>query len=295
MNAAGNRRFAATAVFDWSGAVGERLPGMALALKQEGQPAQLITPDGGWSRAAALNWIEARIANRDDILIGLDVSAALPFADLGGYFPGWEETPADARGLWSLVERHAAEDPHFAASSFIAHEQAARYFRRPGQLGDLYGAARSGRLRVTELVSRDAGLANPYCSLNLVGAAQVGKSSLTAMRLLHRLHGRLPIWPMDPLPERGPALIEIYTSIAAVRLGLRKGRTKVRDQTRLEALFAAVAEPPPPPLSRYDDHSTDALLTAVWLHRAQHEVELWSPPDLTPQIASTEGWTFGVA
>ena len=288
------RRFAAAAVFDWSGAAGERLPGMALAVKRAGQAAKLVIPDGGWSRAKALAWIEARIAARDDLLIGLDVSAGLPFADLGAYFPGWHETPADARGLWELVERHAAKESHYAANRFIAHPEAGRYFRRTGMLGDRYGEARSGRLRLTEIASREAGIANPYCSLNLVGAAQVGKASLTAMRLLHRLSGRIPIWPMDPLPAAGPAIVEIYTSIAAVRLGLRKGRTKVRDRTSLEALFAAAGEPAPAPLTAYDDHSTDALLTSAWLHRAQDDAGLWAPNGLDSSLAQTEGWTFGV-
>lgn len=289
------RRFAATAVFDWSGAAAERLPGMALAVRRQGSASKLVVPEGGWSRAKALQWIEARIAAQDDILIGLDVSAGLPFIDLGGYFPDWDETPHDARGLWALVERHARDEAHFGANRFVAHPQAGRYFRQPGCLGDRYGTARSGRLRQTEIVSRESGLANPYCSLNLVGAAQVGKASLTAMRLLHRLDGRIPIWPMDPLPHSGPAIVEIYTSIAAVRLGLRKGRTKVRDRQSLEALFCAVDEPVPEPLAQYDDHSTDALLTAAWLHRAQHDGQLWTPAELKTDIAQTEGWTFGVA
>ncbi|WP_068074040.1 hypothetical protein [Novosphingobium lentum] len=288
------RQFAAAAVFDWSGAVGERLPGMALAIKQAGKAPALIEPPGGWSRARALAWIEARIAARDDILIGLDVSVGLPFLDTGAYFPGWDETPATARALWALVERHATDEPHFAANAFVAHAEAGRYFRQTGRLGDRYGAAPGGRLRRVEIASREAGLANPYCSLNLVGAAQVGKASLTAMRLLHRLAGRIAIWPMDPLPAHGPAIVEIYTSIAAVQLGLPKGRSKVRSRERLEALFAAVDEPAPPLLARYDDHATDALITAAWLHRAQRDPGAWRPRGLDRHLAQTEGWTFGV-
>ena len=46
-------------------------------------------------------------------------------------------------------------------------------------------------------------------------------------------------------------------------------------------------------LAKYDDHSTDALITAAWLRRAAHDPALWSPGGLTPEIAQTEGWTFG--
>ncbi len=42
-----------------------------------------------------------------------------------------------------------------------------------------------------------------------------------------------------------------------------------------------------------DDHSADALLTAAWLRTVGGRPELWQPPELTPAIARTEGWTFG--
>ena len=42
-----------------------------------------------------------------------------------------------------------------------------------------------------------------------------------------------------------------------------------------------------------DDHSADALLTAAWLRTASQRPELWQPSELTPEIARTEGWTFG--
>ena len=32
-----------------------------------------------------------------------------------------------------------------------------------------------------------------------IGAAQVAKASFSGMRLLHRLDGKVAIWPMDPL------------------------------------------------------------------------------------------------
>ncbi|WP_204315773.1 hypothetical protein, partial [Stenotrophomonas maltophilia] len=68
----------------------------------------------------------------------------------------------------------------------------------------------------------------PYSCFNLVGASQVGKSSLTGMRVLHRLRGKVPLWPFDPLPEAGPVLVEIYTALAARAAGMRKGISKIR-------------------------------------------------------------------
>jgi len=42
------------------------------------------------------------------------------------------------------------------------------------------------------------------------------------------------------------------------------------------------------------DHRSDALLAAAWLRHVARDRALWHPPALTPAIARTEGWTFGV-
>jgi hypothetical protein len=244
-----------------------------------------------WSRQEVLDWLLEEMPS--GTLVGLDLGPSLPFADCGAFFPGWDESPPDARALWALVERIAADDPHLAASSFVDHPEAARHFRRHGgRCGDLFPAGR-GRLRATEEAQRVQGL-NPYSNLNLVGAAQVGKSSLTGMRLLHRLDGKLPIWPFDPLPASGSVVVEIYTSIAAVAAGLPKNRTKIRDAETLDHALAAFDSAPHAPLARYDDHATDALLSAAWLRAVHADPALWTPPALTLELVRTEGWTFGV-
>lgn len=135
---------------------------------------------------------------------------------------------------------------------------------------------------------------SPQSCFNLVGAAQVGKSSLTGMRVLHRLKGRVPVWPFDPIPAKGPLLVEIYTSIASRAAGLRKGLSKVRDAKSLDEVLDALSSDKHKPLASYDDHSTDAILTTAWLRGAASNSALWEPIGLTPAIARTEGWTFGV-
>ncbi|WP_200888738.1 hypothetical protein, partial [Staphylococcus aureus] len=129
---------------------------------------------------------------------------------------------------------------------------------------------------------------------NLVGASQVGKSSLTGMRVLHRLRGKVPLWPFDPLPEAGPVLVEIYTPLAARAAGMRKGISKIRDAATLDETLAALGSPPHAPLARYDDHATDAMLSAAWLRSVADDAGLWAPTGLTPELSRTEGWTFGV-
>ena len=234
------------------------------------------------------------LALEGDWLVGLDLSPSLAFADKGAFFPGWDRSPPDARALWALVEVITGDEPHFGANSFVDHPEASRHFRRHGgRCGDLFPPG-AGRFRVVEDVSRDQGLCNPYSNFNLVGPAQVGKSSLTGMRLFHRVEGRLPIWPYDPVPKRGPVVVEIYTSIAATAAGLPRGRTKIRDSHTLDRALTALGSQPHAPLARYDDHATDAILAAAWLRAVAHDQAYWTPKLLTSELARTEGWTFGV-
>jgi hypothetical protein len=289
-------RFAHFAAIDWSGAAGERHRGIAVALCGRGSAApELVRPGHRWSRAEVLHWLLHDLPA--DTLVGMDLGQSLPFADCGDYFPGWPDSPSDARALWALIEQICRDEPHLSVSSFVDHADAALHFRRhggregsafglPGQLGG------RGRFRVTERAQELLGC-RPYSNFNLVGAAQVGKSSLTGMRLLHRLAGRLPVWPIDPLPAHGSVVTEIYTTIAAVAAGRAAGRSKMRSIADLNDALSALASAPIPGAGAIDDHASDALLTAAWLREAAHRRELWHPENLTPPIAATEGWTFG--
>jgi hypothetical protein len=115
------------------------------------------------------------------------------------------------------------------------------------------------------------------------------------MRLLHALDGQVAIWPFAPLPRSGATVVEIYTAIAARAAGLPKGRSKLRDAAALDSALSALGSRPHAALARYDDHSTDAILTAAWLRANVERTDLWRPTALTPEIARTEGWTFGIA
>lgn len=285
------RRFARFACIDWSGAKGAVQPGIAVALCTADGPPVLVDPPVGrhWSREGVQHWL----LDQDDMLIGIDFSASLPFADAGAFFPGWGGSPHDARHLWALIDRMAGDEPHLGASMLVDHDDLARYFRRPGgRTGDRFGTG-IGRMRVTERAAQAARLA-PSSSFNLIGAAQVGKASLTGMRMLHRLAGHVPVWPFDPVPARGPLIVEIYTSLAARRADVRQGRSKLRTADALDAALAALGCAPHAPLARYDDHRTDALLGAAWLRCAAPDAALWHPAALTPALATTEGWTFGL-
>lgn len=294
-------RFSQFLAIDWSGAAGERQRGIALAIcSGAGEaPALLPPPDHRyWSREDVVAHLLGLSA---DTLIGMDLGISLPFADAGAFFPGWARSPPDAHALWRLVDEACAADPHLAVGSFVDHPEVSAYFRRhggrEGGAFHLAGAGhRRGRFRVTEAAQERAGC-KPYSNFNLVGAAQVGKSSLTGMRLLHRLAGRMFIWPVDGvmLPPQGSVVVEIYTTIAALEAKRSAGRSKIRDGADLDAALAHLGSPPSGLVGPIDDHSTDALLTAAWLRLHAEDTRLWKPPELTAEIARTEGWTFGAA
>lgn len=269
---------------------------MALASAQGGPPA-IIRHGKPWSRQEVLDWLVTGLPA--DTLVGLDLGISLPFEDCGAFFPGWDGSPPDARTLWKLVDEICAGDPHLSVNSFVEHPVTSRYFRRHGGLeGEAFhhpaAAHRRGRFRVTEDAQRDRNNCRPYSNFNLVGAAQVGKSSLSGMRVLHSLNGHLPVWPVDDLPDHGSVIVEIYTTIAAIDAKRTASASKMHSFEELNQALHTLGSDTVPGAGPIDDHSADALLTAAWLRTHSHRPELWNPLGMDA-VRRTEGWTFGVA
>ena len=289
------RSFRHFLAIDWSGAKGPVQKGIALALADAGGgPPVLVERGRGWSRGDVLALLREDLP--DDTLVGMDLGIALPFADCGAYFPRRDVLLPDAPSLWALIDDICAGDPNLGAQSFVDHPEFAPYFRNGRDTGVHFGcdgaAHGRGRFRVTEQAQAEMGC-KPYSNFNLVGAAQVGKSSLTGMRVLHRLRGHLPVWPVDPAPGHGSLVVEIYTSLAALESGRSAAKAKMRSFEDLNAALAGLGSPPVAGRGAIEDHSSDALLTAAWLRRVASDRARWAPAGLTRDIARTEGWTFG--
>ncbi|WP_394730980.1 hypothetical protein [Altererythrobacter sp. GH1-8] len=291
------REFTHFLAIDWSGAKGERHKGIALSLADAngGPPVLVEPPRRGWAREDVLVLLRDDIPH--DTLVGMDLGISLPFADAGAFFPDWKDSPRNAKALWEMIDHICAKDPHLEAGSFVTHPEASRYFRHSkDHVGDRFhlpaAPTREGRFRVAEAAQRAQGV-RPVSNFNLVGAAQVGKSSLTGMRMLHRLQGEVSVWPVDPLPGTGKVVVEMYTSIAARGGGVGGAKTKLRTYEDLNAALAQLGSAPVKGEGPIDDHSSDALITAAWLRKIGHEPAYWSPKGLTDEISRTEGWTFG--
>ncbi|MGK6324118.1 hypothetical protein ACMGDM_13700 [Sphingomonas sp. DT-51] len=286
MSAPAPDRFTEFVAIDWSGARGHRHRGIAVARCDLGAAAPtLVEPPGReWSRQAVLEWL---LAQRDRaMLVGFDFSFSAPFLARGAHLPGETDTP-DARALWHYVDA-ASDDADLGAASFLEARRGRHFY-----LGAADGAKRDFlHWRACE-IAHD-GSTKPSTVYDAIGAAQVAKASFAGMRLLHRLDGKVAVWPFDAVPPRGALVVEIYTTIAARAAGVRRGRSKLRDAAALDAALAALGSAPHAPLPRFDDHATDAILAAAWLRARVGDAALWHPQGLTTAVAQTEGWTFGV-
>jgi hypothetical protein len=281
-------RFARFAAIDWSGAKGRRHKGIAVALAEAGTAApRLVRPGHVWSRTEALDWLVAEAAAAPT-LFGFDFSFAPPIAERGEYLPGEPDVPSTAREFWAYVEGRSG-DEDLGAASFL--EQA---HRRHFYFGIADGEkARFMHFRQCDSRLNAQGGRKTASAYDAIGAAQVAKASFSGMRLLHRLDGKVAIWPMDALPERGSAVVEIYTRIYLRRAGL--SGTKLRSRADLNRALAALGSRPVRLRFEPDDHQTDALVTAAGMRAlAASEPRAFAPEGLTPELARTEGWTFGV-
>jgi hypothetical protein len=283
-----DRRFANFAAIDWSGAKGSKHRGIAVAQCRAGIEAPILVapPDGRfWSRQAVAQWV---MDQSPDTVIGFDFSFAPPFLDRGAYLPG-DTQIENATDFWCYVES-TCDDEDLGAASFLEVTHRPHFYlgAADGRKADFL------RLRRCEALYNARGGGKPSTIFDAIGAAQVAKASFAGMRLLNAVRQRATIWPIDVSRRDGPMIIEIYTQIAARATGIPKGRSKIRDAASLDTALVALDTKPHQPLARYDDHATDAIITAAWLRQSVARPQLWSPPTLTSKIASTEGWTFGV-
>jgi hypothetical protein len=98
---------------------------------------------------------------------------------------------------------------------------------------------------------------------------------------------------MDAIPDRGSAVVEIYTRIYLRRAGMTG--TKLRSRAALNLALEGLESPPTRLRFEPNDHQTDALVTAAGMRQlARTEPRAFDPVGLTPRIAESEGWTFGV-
>ena len=272
---------------DWSGAKGRRHKGIAIAEARGDAPPRLVRPGHVWSREEVLHWLLKRAA-REPTLFGFDFSFAPPLLERGEYLIGEPDVPKTAREFWAYVEAKC-DDDDLGAASFLetAHRRHFYFGIADGVKADFV------RFRQCDARLNAQGGRKTASAYDAIGAAQVAKASFSGMRLLQRLDGKVAIFPMDPLPARGSAVVEIYTRIYLRRAGM--SGAKLRTRADLNRALLGLDSRPVRLSFEPNDHQTDAIVTAAGMRAlARQEPRAFAPEGLTPEIARTEGWTFGV-
>jgi hypothetical protein len=278
--------FTRFAAIDWSGAKGRRHKGIAVAVCEAGDGApRLVERDRPWSRSEVLDWL-LETAGEAPTLYGFDFSYAPPIAERGAYLPG-DVTADDAKSFWAYVD-DMCDDEDLGAATFLEQHHRRHFY---------FGAADGTKAdflhhRVCEHAFNRTGGGKASTLYDAIGAAQVAKASYAGMRLLHRLAGKVPVWPMDPLPASGSLVVEIYTRVF-IRLAGLSGR-KVRNVAMLGEALAGLGSRASGMADAPNDHETDVLIAAAALRAIAADPSYWQPTELTPALARTEGWTFGV-
>jgi hypothetical protein len=288
-------RFTRFAAIDWSGAKGKRHKGIAIAMCHSGDGApRLVRPGYVWSRTEALDWLLEEAA-REPTLFGFDFSFAPPIAERGEYLPGEPGVPKDARAFWAYVDR-CAPDEDLGAASFLEQVHRRHFY---------FGAADGVKAEFMHFRQCDARLnaqggRKTASAYDAIGAAQVAKASFSGMRLLHRLDGKVAIWPFDfaqggriEVPLSGSAVVEIYTRIYLRMAGMPGA--KLRSRAELNRALQGLGSRPARLRFEPNDHQTDALVTAAGMRAlAATHPRAFDPEGLTAELARTEGWTFGI-
>jgi hypothetical protein len=277
---------------DWSGAAG-KYSGIAVAACRQGRSApQLVHPKKGlrWTRREIADWLVAQINTSQRFLIGLDFGFGLPFEPALGYLGGKAPDIDDIFGLWSLIELKSCGADDFGCNRFITDTDYASLFWTSGIRPPHW----IERKRRTEHACAETTRTYPDTLYKLIGSKQVGKASLTGMRVLQHVRslcaGRVAIWPFERV--RTSAMVEIYPTMFRKRAAGSVAKLAPADLDG--ALKELASQPAPAVVSSLSDHETDAMLSAAGLRLLANAPEAWSHPELVSPQVQREGWIFGV-
>jgi hypothetical protein len=271
---------------DWSGADG-RYVGISIAACEPGDKApHLIAPEEArWTRTAVAMWLDRELNSGRRLLIGLDLAFGMPFEPGIGYAGAAEAK--DIFALWEAIETASAAAPDFGCAPVIAHRDFGPLYWRQGKRPPEWRL----RQRQSEHACAAATGTRPECVFKLIGAKQVGKASLTGIRVLRnvraRNRARVAVWPFEPVNEKS-ALVEIYPTL--FRKQAAHGLSKLRTRAELNAALRHFDTRASRGRDTLSDHDTDALISAAGMR--------YMAGDGLPMPADNhirrEGWIFGV-
>jgi hypothetical protein len=284
--------FDAFIAIDWSGAA-RGYDGIAVAICRGGRSAPKLIPPPRvrWTRLEIAEWLKRRLESGQRLLIGFDFAFSFPYENCG-YLGGQAQGIDDTFALWRLIEAKSGGDSDFGCAHFIGDPTFAQLFWTAGPRPKEWVE----RKRRTEHACAESTKTRPDTLYKLLHSKQVGKASITGMRVLHHLRSCradcVAIWPFET--PHASVIVEIYPTM------FRKRATgsvaKLRSPADLNVALAALDSNPIPNVRgiRLSDHETDALISAAGLRSIARNPELWTSPELTSPRVRREGWIFGI-
>ena len=207
---------------DWSGAA-RHYRGIAIAICGSGRTAPVLVNSRGsrWTRAKVTDWLERQLDGRHRLLIGLDFAFGFPFEPACGYLGGCAPDVDDIFALWSLIETKSRDEPDFGCRNFLSDPAYRQLFWTVGPKPKQW----IERKRRTELACAESTGTWPDTLYKLLHSKQVGKASITGIRVLHRVRSRcgdrVAVWPFETV--RAAALVEIYPTLCRTFTRGRRG------------------------------------------------------------------------
>jgi hypothetical protein len=285
-------RFDAFIAVDWSGARG-KYNGIAVAICRPGRaaPELVKSQQKHWSRQEIAEWVAGQLDRGLRLLIGFDFAFGFPFEDCG-YLGGQARRIDDIFALWALIESRSTGEIDFGCRTFVNNPDFAHLFWKRGPQPKTWVE----RKRLAEHACAEKTKTRPDTLYKLLHSKQVGKASITGMRVLNYLRAgkskSVAIWPFEN--PKTSAIVEIYPTM------FRKLATgsiaKLRSAVELNQGLAALNSQSMPARGSIDlsDHDTDALISAAGLRSIAGIPELWTRPELNSDRVRREGWIFGV-
>ncbi len=284
--------FDAYIAIDWSGAQ-RSYGGIAVAICSTGRtpPALVMPPRTRWTREELAEWLKCRLNERERLLIGFDFAFGFPYEDCG-YLGGSADGVDDIFALWELIEAKSGGEADFGCTRFVSNPEYAQLFWSAGPKPQRW----IERKRRTEYVCAESTRTRPNTLYKLLHSKQVGKASITGMRVLRHIRSCkadcVAVWPFDA--PRNSVIVEIYPTL--FRKLAMHSIAKLRSREDLNQALDALE-------SRrvrhgksvdFSDHETDALISAAGLRYIARNPEVWGSPELSSARVLREGWIFGI-
>jgi len=282
---------------DWSGSKALFTPSITVAKAVSNKSSvSLVSPQKNqWSRIDVAEWITNHAAHSKRLLIGIDSNFGYAASTVHKRLPNLQT----ATELWALINRICSQEANFYAHAFWRDSIFFHDFWTAGKKPPRFPEKR----RLTQLSCINEQLGFPENPFKLIGAKQVGKGGLAAMRMAHflkeRLQEKIAFWPFDS-PEHCNQANIVVTEIYP-RLFLKKanhGLSKVRNIKKLKELlsfFEAIS----PSLSSINDHQADALISAASMRHLMHKnsnfLNLEKCSATFRKQLRIEGWILGVS